>query len=126
MIRTKQQPCRTLSDKRAIASDSPNSKFLKSLERVKGIEPSYSAWKAAALPLSYTRASDDLTRPAGLLQPPLIPRRIVCASGPETQGRLPPRNRPRAEVTATMAYGAFRLLADEAFTVSEMTPVKRP
>jgi hypothetical protein len=31
-------------------------KSLKSLmERVKGIEPSYSAWKAAALPLSYTR-----------------------------------------------------------------------
>jgi hypothetical protein len=29
---------------------------LKKLERVKGIEPSYSAWKAAALPLSYTRA----------------------------------------------------------------------
>jgi hypothetical protein len=28
----------------------------KALERVKGIEPSYSAWKAAALPLSYTRA----------------------------------------------------------------------
>jgi hypothetical protein len=31
-------------------------KHLKTLERVKGIEPSYSAWKAAALPLSYTRA----------------------------------------------------------------------
>ena len=31
-------------------------KCLKTLERVKGIEPSYSAWKAAALPLSYTRA----------------------------------------------------------------------
>ena len=30
-------------------------KRLKILERVKGIEPSYSAWKAAALPLSYTR-----------------------------------------------------------------------
>jgi hypothetical protein len=29
----------------------------RSLERVKGIEPSYSAWKAAALPLSYTRMS---------------------------------------------------------------------
>jgi hypothetical protein len=29
---------------------------LKKLERVEGIEPSYSAWKAAALPLSYTRA----------------------------------------------------------------------
>jgi hypothetical protein len=27
------------------------------LERVKGIEPSYSAWEAAALPLSYTRDS---------------------------------------------------------------------
>jgi hypothetical protein len=33
----------------------PLAKFLKRLERVKGIEPSYSAWKAAALPLSYTR-----------------------------------------------------------------------
>ena len=29
--------------------------LLQMLERVKGIEPSYSAWKAAALPLSYTR-----------------------------------------------------------------------
>ena len=29
--------------------------FHGNLERVKGIEPSYSAWKAAALPLSYTR-----------------------------------------------------------------------
>jgi hypothetical protein len=28
------------------------------LERVKGIEPSYSAWKAAALPLSYTRLAE--------------------------------------------------------------------
>src|SRR6202000_1757316 len=32
-----------------------SNKSLKTLERVKGIEPSYSAWKAAALPLSYTR-----------------------------------------------------------------------
>jgi hypothetical protein len=30
-------------------------KPLKGLERVKGIEPSSSAWKAVALPLSYTR-----------------------------------------------------------------------
>jgi hypothetical protein len=29
------------------------------MERVKGIEPSYSAWKAAALPLSYTRSRSD-------------------------------------------------------------------
>src|SRR5271166_6501200 len=33
-----------------------NDRFSQVLERVKGIEPSYSAWKAAALPLSYTRA----------------------------------------------------------------------
>jgi hypothetical protein len=32
----------------------------KEMERVKGIEPSYSAWKAAALPLSYTRDFKDL------------------------------------------------------------------
>ncbi len=30
------------------------------LERVKGIEPSSSAWEAAALPLSYTRALTPL------------------------------------------------------------------
>ncbi len=28
-----------------------------SLERVKGIEPSYAAWEAAVLPLNYTRLS---------------------------------------------------------------------
>jgi hypothetical protein len=33
----------------------PTAKCLKTLERVKGIEPSSSAWKAVALPLSYTR-----------------------------------------------------------------------
>jgi hypothetical protein len=32
------------------------------MERVKGIEPSYSAWKAAALPLSYTRTRRDMQR----------------------------------------------------------------
>ena len=36
----------------AIGASNP----LKSLERVKGIEPSSSAWKAVALPLSYTRS----------------------------------------------------------------------
>jgi hypothetical protein len=32
-----------------------NRDFRRRMERVEGIEPSYSAWKAAALPLSYTR-----------------------------------------------------------------------
>jgi hypothetical protein len=36
------------------------------LERVKGIEPSYSAWKAAALPLSYTRVASDMPSRAAL------------------------------------------------------------
>jgi hypothetical protein len=31
-------------------------------QRVKGIEPSSVAWKATALPLSYTRAPNKLTR----------------------------------------------------------------
>ena len=38
------------------------------LERVKGIEPSYSAWEAAALPLSYARlevAAIAIAPPAG-------------------------------------------------------------
>ena len=39
------------------------------LERVKGIEPSYSAWKAAALPLSYTRTALPGSSPV-LAQPP--------------------------------------------------------
>ena len=34
------------------------------MERVKGIEPSYLAWEARALPLSYTRIE---TLPTGLL-----------------------------------------------------------
>lgn len=38
--------------------------YASGLERVEGIEPSYEAWKATALPLSYTRA-------AGAPLPPL-------------------------------------------------------
>jgi hypothetical protein len=34
----------------------PHKSLILKMERVKGIEPSSSAWKAVALPLSYTRA----------------------------------------------------------------------
>ena len=34
------------------------------VERVKGIEPSSSAWKAVALPLSYTRISEPVIKSA--------------------------------------------------------------
>src|SRR4051794_30770615 len=43
------------------------------LERVKGIEPSYSAWKAAALPLSYTRVVRSPNTACRLPQPPQNP-----------------------------------------------------
>ena len=48
------------------------------LERVKGIEPSSSAWKAVALPLSYTREIKNLARS------------LDIAQAPERQGQLHP------------------------------------
>ena len=53
------------------------------MERVKGIEPSYSAWKAAALPLSYTRLME-------VLMPALAAsgKMECCVSG----GRLDPKD----------------------------------
>jgi hypothetical protein len=33
------------------------------VERVTGIEPAWPAWKAGALPLSYTRISERLRKP---------------------------------------------------------------
>jgi hypothetical protein len=58
-------------------SSKSQSKSLKTLlERVKGIEPSYSAWKAAALPLSYTRVPTDplSCRIGGLNHPAPFPQ----------------------------------------------------
>src|SRR3954452_6893602 len=86
------------------------SKCLKTLERVKGIEPSYSAWKAAALPLSYTRAGVDLTRRAGGLNPPLWPL-FSLQTGPvprHTPGPAPltgPDSAPILMLPSTMKGG---------------------
>ena len=44
------------------------------LERVKGIEPSYPAWKAGVLPLNYTRKPGNFTILRGACQE-LFPRR---------------------------------------------------
>ena len=38
------------------------------LERVKGIEPSYAAWEAAVLPLNYTRIAHLNAKAAALWQ----------------------------------------------------------
>ena len=70
----------------------PRAKSLKRLERVKGIEPSYSAWKAAALPLSYTRDGVELTRRAGGLNPPraasILSSKRPCSPGATRSGAL--------------------------------------
>src|SRR5690606_37828017 len=42
---------------------------VQNLERVDGIEPTYSAWKAAALPLCYTRAEHASALPRGACCP---------------------------------------------------------
>src|SRR3954447_9901017 len=64
--------------------------LLRALERVKGIEPSYSAWKAAALPLSYTRErrclAPALTYHAEQAPSTAIHVEMPC-SGPFTPGR---------------------------------------
>ena len=49
----------TFPNQQPAARNCKKSNLLELLERVKGIEPSYSAWKAAALPLSYTRGGRD-------------------------------------------------------------------
>ena len=92
-----EQTGKTLSEVFSPVSEVKNrsrAKSLKKMERVKGIEPSYSAWKAAALPLSYTRAGVDLTRHAGGLNPPLRSL-FLLQNGPVPPGptRSSPLNR---------------------------------
>tara|TARA_A100001391_G_scaffold83275_1_gene54474 strand:- start:17539 stop:17691 length:153 start_codon:yes stop_codon:yes gene_type:complete len=50
------------------------------LERVKGIEPSSSAWEAAALPLSYTRNTLDRLDFSGPIQQPFQHQRAMSAA----------------------------------------------
>ncbi len=58
------------------------------LERVKGIEPSYSAWKAAALPLSYTRGGRQIPHHGGGSQALRRHPAMLCAI---LSSRSPPR-----------------------------------
>jgi hypothetical protein len=60
-------------------------KPLKSLERVKGIEPSSSAWKAVALPLSYTRAGNS--RQTSVIRSLASPMTDLCFSRDGGGGR---------------------------------------
>ena len=65
------------------------------MERVEGIEPSSSAWKAVALPLSYTRNSGpesigsnrfpkDFSAPFSSVSPTLLGSQCGCAAKPAT------------------------------------------
>ena len=54
------------------------------LERVMGIEPTWPAWKAGALPLSYTRAAKDTNGLRTIVNVPLV------SSSGEVAGRLVP------------------------------------
>jgi hypothetical protein len=61
---------------------------------VKGIEPSYSAWKAAALPLSYTRAqamnyhAAEAASTVHALVRPLFRRHALQPAGPLNRRRF--------------------------------------
>ena len=64
MFRAEAQFALNLSSSGATIGKTTNQN--RGLERVKGIEPSSSAWKAVALPLSYTRLlpSGSITQPS--------------------------------------------------------------
>ena len=61
-----------MSDSRLVRMARPMiAKRLRKLERVKGIEPSSSAWKAVALPLSYTRTRGS-AQPSAISRPDFL------------------------------------------------------
>src|SRR5262252_5805604 len=64
------------------------------LERVTGIEPAWPAWKAGALPLSYTREADDAS--GGRRRSSTVLRRLTSSSQDgRRQWRRATRARPR-------------------------------
>ena len=58
-------PCRRAARATRVTAQAERFDAAGGLERVAGIEPAYSAWKAAALPLSYTRETEECRRSAG-------------------------------------------------------------
>ena len=85
------------------------------LERVKGIEPSYSAWKAAALPLSYTRIVSRYALLDGALQP----------GGPSHQCRAS-GSRPCVRNSRKVLDLAHFLFAGGDFVSSDRCPAGLP
>src|SRR3954464_7393284 len=92
----------------------------KAVERVKGIEPSSSAWKAVALPLSYTRAGRVAPRcAAGIsLVRPAVASRLASRLKPDRSPlravtRRPPLPWPELAEPA-LASGGNLLIASHA------------
>jgi hypothetical protein len=89
------------------------SRMSEKLERVKGIEPSSSAWKAVALPLSYTRGEAIATNGSGYFSDsrtlrvrPRLRRHRCRADGTAYLSGRPPVKPARA--TARSRRGASR------------------
>ena len=89
-------------------------KLLKLLERVKGIEPSSSAWKAVALPLSYTRAT----------------RRNIPKNQPTSVAFLLRRHIPRTRGLPSRSLSSKRRLVGEVvlqvYGLSSTYPLSHP
>src|ERR1700741_1740563 len=90
------------------------------MERVMGIEPTSSAWKAEVLPLNYTRADDaDLPAASGESLPPRhrwwrgkdsnLRRRKPADLQSAPVGRLgtPPQNEPRILISGWQGVNAL-------------------
>src|SRR5215472_18706542 len=106
------------------------------VERVMGIEPTSSAWKAEVLPLNYTRADGAPLPAAPLSGPPSAPgwwrgkdsnlrRRKPADLQSAPVGRLgtPPQNEPRILILLRRGVNAFlarNLLAGPAWPAGRM------
>ena len=75
-------------------------------KRVEGIEPSSLAWKAIALPLSYTRTEPSRPSTRASATPPgTVPIRPGQACGRRATGRSPPRSGRRRTPRHTWQWG---------------------
>ena len=80
------------------------------MERVKGIEPSYAAWKAAVLPLNYTRAGRRSPGRTALLE--IIPakralsirQKTLAAYASEVGARVTDRSVTRSKLASPNSF----------------------
>src|SRR5262245_28595730 len=88
-----------------------------SVERVKGIEPSYAAWEAAVLPLNYTRP-DAQAYAIGHLRDPIL--------SPEPPAHAPAPAAPAPPRAAGMRRSTCRCCAHRWWSRDRSSPRPRP